>query len=79
MMNNYFESSVRLLALLALIPCFITESSASERKVSMNENWKFYRGCIANADKHLSKTLNGEYSTCLMTGAWILCPYKEKV
>lgn len=51
MMNNYFESSVRLLALLALIPCFITESSASERKVSMNENWKFYRGCIANAEQ----------------------------
>ena len=49
MMNNYFKSSVKLLALLALIPCFITENFASERKVSMNENWKFYRGCIANA------------------------------
>ena len=51
MMNNYFESSVRLLALLVLIPCFIAESSASERKVSINENWKFYRGCIANAEQ----------------------------
>ena len=50
-MNNYFESSVRLLALLVLIPCFIAESSASERKVSINENWKFYRGCIANAEQ----------------------------
>ena len=51
MMNNYFKSSVKLLALLALIPCFITENFASERKVSMNENWKFYRGCIANAEQ----------------------------
>ena len=50
-MNNYFKSSVKLLALLALIPCFITENFASERKVSMNENWKFYRGCIANAEQ----------------------------
>ena len=26
----------------------------------MNENWKFYRGCIANAEQTSSKTLNGE-------------------
>ena len=40
--------------LSVLIACLIMVSvdiSASGRKVSMDEGWKFYRGCVANAEQ----------------------------
>ena len=42
-------SSIWLLSFLML--CFTTGSLATERKVSMNANWKFYHGPIANAEQ----------------------------
>ncbi|WP_303012361.1 glycoside hydrolase family 2 TIM barrel-domain containing protein [uncultured Bacteroides sp.] len=50
-MNRHFESSVRKLAVSTLLLGFIAGGSASERKTCMNGNWKFHRGCIANAEQ----------------------------
>lgn len=50
-MSKHLNSSKSLLAIFCFLLCHITFVSASERKVNMNENWKFYRGCIANAEQ----------------------------
>lgn len=50
-MKRHFKSSVSSFVISVFMFCFITRVFASERKVSMNENWKFYRGCIANAEQ----------------------------
>lgn len=50
-MNKHFIFSGSILAVLFLTISSIIEVSASERKVCLNSNWKFYRGCIANAEQ----------------------------
>lgn len=50
-MNRHLKSFTSLAAVFLFMFCFISHLSASDRKVSMNENWKFYRGCVANAEQ----------------------------
>lgn len=38
-------------SLLGMILYWATAVSASERKVCIDNNWKFHRGCIANAEQ----------------------------
>ena len=50
-MSKHFTYVVCLLAFFLFTTGNATKVSASERKVCFNENWKFHRGCIANAEQ----------------------------
>ena len=50
-MDKHFRFSAILLAISFSMLSFTTSISASERKINMNQLWKFYHGCIANAEQ----------------------------
>ena len=50
-MDKHFRFSAILLAISFSMLSFTTSISASERKINMNQHWKFYHGCIANAEQ----------------------------
>lgn len=50
-MDKHFTCLANWLAVSFFMLSITTGISASERKVSMNANWKFGRGCIANAEQ----------------------------
>ena len=50
-MDKHFFSLNTLSVLIACLVMASVDISASGRKVSMDEGWKFYRGCVANAEQ----------------------------
>lgn len=50
-MDKHCNLRANLLASLFLLLSFTSYAAPSERKTSINDGWKFYRGCIANAEQ----------------------------